>query len=547
MKNFTTILILATMAISCKKEQPINFPDSFDCICTDDYCVPVQFSDSTELQVDLTLLNGTDLISNGAFPYATDWSVTGGFTISGGVATCGAAAGTLFQTLTSPLEVGYYEMTLYVTNSLVTTLAISVGGQPVSSILMLTLIPSKLVKIYFYLDTITNNDVLISKTGIGSCTVDLITLKRVSEVAFDIKDCNTAEVFYSETDNSSVTYFETGNITLTGLGLGATESDEGYGIINFNWDGYGLDSGCYCICLKDGALIGYNYVENGTFASSAEWTIDNAGFLGWVISAGKATHTPGSGVDTISQLLSLALNPLNTYTISFDTVSAGAWDITVGRSSTDYAGENLLSGTGNTSQSVIISGAILTQDVISLYFKMNAVKLITTSIDNISIVQNENLCEITSSCVAIKETWSTLATASEMCNILIEATNVNKAFGFSAGYSFKGRVFGQIKNSRSSDIENVEYKDLAGSVELLYNDNEKISELNIFQMPERAHNWVALALRSQTVNLTIGTTTKTFIKQGGDYLPNWRKTSQLAPVIVEIKESAQNPPMVRNV
>ena len=77
-------------------------------------------------------------------------------------------------------------------------------------------------------------------------------------------------------------------------------------------------------------------------------------------------------------------------------------------------------------------------------------------------------------------------------------------------------------------------------------DREKIKELQVFQVPQYVHDWLELALSSQTVTLTINGVSKNFIKVQGDYTPNWRKRSVDAPVIVEIQETQQLPYNARN-
>ena len=164
--------------------------------------------------------------------------------------------------------------------------------------------------------------------------------------------------------------------------------------------------------------------------------------------------------------------------------------------------------------------------------------------DNVSITEGDTPCEVCvqTDCFSLRS-WDAYCEARRMCNIKITWYN-DRAWGFPDRYSFIGRFFGKLRNAKYRDVENVDYKDLSGLLSLQYNDNEKIKELQIYEVPERTHDWLRLALRCKTLTLEINGVSRSFVKVGGDYTPNWRKTSTLAPVIIELKETSQVAPNI---
>ena len=321
-----------------------------------------------------------------------------------------------------------------------------------------------------------------------------------------------------------------------------------YAIITLDWDSIDLDEGCYCLCVKDGGLIGFEYIQNGGFDSEDNWTIVNTGLDGWEITGGQAVHnSEGAGsYDGMYQTLNTFLTPGLNYILSFDVIDATSWQVFYQINSASYAGDTPVNGSGNTSVSVTIAGGILGEPVERITLTVSNVN--DSILDNVSLVVDpDSLPCTTSNCISLKESWDTWASTRKMCNILVTGSNDNSAFGFASDYDFSGRIFGVIRNGSYPDIENTEYKDLTGLKSIQYNDNEKFKELQVYQVPSGVHDWLRLALRCQDLTLTINGTEKSFIKKPGDYTPNWRKSSPEAPVIVEIQEVQQVSSMARNV
>lgn len=554
-------LIFIGMAISCKKDQPIIFTDDFDCLpCASGYCTPVEVGDTSQIQVDLTALSA-DLITNGNFASASGWTVGADWAISGGTANSdynlGGTDAILSRAVNETITEGYYQIQFdLISDAVVVALKVYLGGALIPGPLVGTIsgahVGTTTYKLFKYIDTADITDNLIqfeAIAGSGNFSIDNVSAYRLSAVQYTIQDCETDEVFYTDTTNVGISYFETALLSPTASDDKGNSTDYGYAIITLDWDGMDLDTDqCYCMCIKDKGLLGYEYIRNGNFDSTDFWDIVNTGLDGWAITGGQAVHTseiPG-GNDTLTQTLQQTLDPEVCYVITFDVIDAGSWGINV------FFGTQaaVLSGSGNSTQTIEFSGETVT----TITFSVGATN--DSIIDNVSIKPNPDAVDrdgnscfpcIISNCISLKESWDTWASTRKMCNILVTGSNDNSAFGFASDYDFSGRIFGVIRNGSYPDIENTEYKDLTGLKSIQYNDNEKFKELQVYQVPSGVHDWLRLALRCQDLTLTINGTEKSFIKKPGDYTPNWRKSSPEAPVIVEIQEVQQVSSMARNV
>lgn len=548
-----TIIILSVMAISCNKNQPIFFEDDFNCQpCVSTYCVPVETGDTSQIEVALTALSG-NLISNGNFASSSGWTLVGGAVISGGMVTTDNTPNQIGRDADYQLTSGYYRLTFTFVSDVVDNISgiVEVGG--INTVSFSGKPFAQTVNWYFYLNNPTTNFLNIITTE-GTMSLDNMSLTRMSSVAFDIKDCDTEEVLYSETDNSSVAYYLNTTTSVafgvSGIGQYQYQNTSSYAIITLNWTELALGEGCFCICVKDGGLLGYERIKNGFFGSADFWTITNSGAKGWVIAAGVAKHevTGGAGDDILEQELTTPLSAGSCYKLTFDVAAvAGVGDTTL---DVIY----LLDGSPVSSDTILLSSFPVSIER-DIDFAVDTIQFVATeaglrdiSIDNVSILLDVTClqCEENSNCISVRTDWDAFCTTRKMCNILVTGTNTNSAFGFSAGYDFVGRVFGQIRNGVGRDTETVIYDNLDGLNSLQYSDRKKVKELQIFEVPQGVHDWLELALCSQSLTLEINGVSKSFVKVAGDYAPNWRKTSANAPVIVEIMESQQTPPNARN-
>lgn len=527
--------------ITLKNNQVLSAVSDFDCDCGDDYKQPFEISDSPTLWVELPVVGSNYVL--GTFASSSGWTIGANWAISGGKATyTSGATNALSRDTDIPLVAGYYLVKFDYTSlgSGGLNLTVSLGGVDVSSLggVLATGFVSQTFYLFKYLTP--SNNTLSFSAATYNFSIDNVEVYRLSEAGFKIKQCDTDTVVYTETDNSSVDYYETGNI-LNGENI--QNIINGYAIITLNFTTYSIGEGCFYICFNDLALSDAEFVRNGGFADSDFWTISNTGANGWAIGSGVATHTVGgtAGNDTLSQDVNLSDDLC--YSLTFDVASvSGSGDKVFSIYDQD---DVLLESVTVSSFPSTVEILISNKTVTTLKIVCNAAGLRNASIDNVSITYDSCEACVQTDCFALKTSWDAYASARRMCNILVSGYS-EQAWDFPVRYTFLGRVFGKLRNARYPDVEDVEYKDFSGLVTLEYNDNEKIKELQIYEVPERTHDWLRLALRSQTLTLEINGVSKTFKKVGGDYTPNWRKTSTLAPVIVELKETQQIAPNLKN-
>ena len=524
--------------------QVIKQVSLFDCTCRDKFKSPFELTDNTPIYVELDEV-GANQIANGTFGSSTGWTLGANWAIGSGKATyTSGGTNSLSRDTETPLAAGYYlikmDFTPLTSGGLFMT--VSLGGS--STVIGGALGSGWVAQTLYIFDYLTpSNNTLSIQGQVYSFEIDNVEVYRLEQVGFDIKDCDTDIVVYSETNGASVSYFETGTVQNGG---GMPTFTSGYATITFNWDGYGLTEGCYYVCLTE--VSGSDYIRNGAFGDSDFWTIANVD-VGWTIAGGVATHVSGgtAGNDVLSQAVTLDENFC--YTLTFDVASvsgSGSKDFSV-YYDTATQSDVLLQTQTVSSFPTELSFSIENIAVTNIKIVSTAAGLRVASIDNVSLVKSSecSYCYETH-CISLTSDWDAYAEDRKMCNILVTGTNSNSAWGFPSGYSFKGRIFGKIRSARYPDEESVIYRDLSGDLSLQFNENTKISELQVFEVPERVHDWLRLALRSQTLTLEINGVSKTFVKVGGDYTPNWRKTSTYAPVIVEIMPT-QVSPNARNV
>lgn len=533
--------------VTCKKHQPISF-ESTDCEPLEsNYCVPVEFGDTTKVQFELSAAEDINMISNGTFASSSGWTLPANWSISGGVATCTSPVltyATMYTEMDYDAHDGYYFVELdFIVGTGQIDLEIYIGD-----VLVLSAFgrPTKNQRLRSYKVVTGATDKQVDVRAYGNFSIDNLVIKKMSEVQYEIMDCDTEQVLYS---SETATYFETSTLTI-GSSPFYSENHVGYATISINWTATGLSAGCYCLCIKDKGKIEFERIRNGTFTTATLWTITNTGSVGWGISGGQATHTgeASGGEDYIDHALSQTLNPALTYNLTLN-VNLGVNpedDLKVYIDSTESGALFLLSTiSDSTSGTVTIS--FTGYSVTKITFGM--LKDGDGSIDNVSIQLNETsyACDCNSRCISLRSDWGTIIAGRKMCDYIVEGTNTQAAFGFNFdSFTLKGRVFGIIRNAKYTNLENILYKDLTGAKTLQYADVEKTSEFQIFAVPEYVHDWLSVALSCETVNITVNGTTKQYNKIG-DYIPDWRKSSPDAPCIVEIQEADQLPPNAQNI
>jgi len=124
------------------------------------------------------------------------------------------------------------------------------------------------------------------------------------------------------------------------------------------------------------------------------------------------------------------------------------------------------------------------------------------------------------------------------CSLQITATNDENAFGlnyedFSLTHSL--RLDARLRAPRYP-LEAEVYKFSNGQRKLLTGERDKFESLEVREVPEYIHDMLSLFLVHDTMQID----GVTYVKGEGDYEPVWRRTSQLAPIILEVQKGTQN-------
>jgi hypothetical protein len=538
------ILIFVAMSVSCIDRNPIpvdSLASCNDCFNTD-YCVPVEFGDATPLEFDLTELNDVNLVGNGTFASSAGWTLGAYWTITGGelvLAGLGNPANSAYTDLDAEVVAGYYKITFDMTaGDLVSAsdLQVTLGGENASQFTITSLFPGTYaITILAYIAAPSDNRITFTAST-GDLAFDNLEVYRMSEVGFEIKDCDTEVVYYSEFDSSTVEYVENPAITMTGT---TNSTDELYpaAVLTLDWDTYSLSRGCYCVCIKDAADVTFNYVANGVFDDDDFWTFTNVGASGWSVSANKLNKAKDAtvGTDKAESELVTGLDILSCYTLQFDTTSDNGSEVEVRYSDgtdTDALLATVNVPIGSNSVSIDITG----KDIVKIGFWAASTDE-AFDIDNVVLSKTTDCtdCICTTVCVSLTTDHDT--TMGRGCNFLLKATNDNNAFGFNfedVTFEPQVRVFGKLRNlTFETDAEY--YTKSTGEKILVYAEVEEKVELQIYEVPEYMHSVINMMMNMDS-----------FMIDGveyvrvGEYAPNWRKSSAKAPVIVQVAKKTQN-------
>lgn len=550
-KTILIPLILSVMAISCKKDQAIPFNTLPGCGCDDDAVeVYVQDGDTPTIQLPVTtLFTDENLISNGDFASGSGWTTGAYWTIGSGVASAvglGAPGSNLYRdTDVDVIDGGYYRITFdLVPDGMLMNMSVSLGGVPAGS-LQGYFLTSQTITLFMVANGASNNEIVFS-VEVGTFTIDNVKVEKMSELLWQIRDCDTQEVLYE--DSTVVQYFETGAMIITPEYpvTEPTANFYGYAQLSIDWASLGLPEGCYCFCIKDYGYHGFNYIRNSHFDTTDFWTISNGGLNGWAITGGQAVHTAElvGGNDTLSQTLLTPTDPDLCYILSWDVIDAGSWSFTIKADTAEFGVGyeiGIYSGSGNTTQTAEITGLTITK----LIFQVGQTN--DSTIDNVSLVvdyANESPC-VPCECVFSKFAYkhSHDDTFPGLCNMLLKGTNTGNAFGIdydTLSYEMTMRVFGRIRNGQYSFPDEEIYWKSNGEGQFVNARRIKSQELQIHQRHEPIFDVISLIAIHQNFTITVDGVETTYVKKPGDMTPLWRKSSEQAFLVFDIQEKTQD-------
>jgi|DEB0MinimDraft_6_1074348.scaffolds.fasta_scaffold01325_3 hypothetical protein len=363
----------------------------------------------------------------------------------------------------------------------------------------------------------------------STITLTAVELVPMSTTSFTLQDCTTGSVFYTSDEN---------DVEYNTLVKYTDNPDAGfYGKVTLDWDSYSLSDGCYCLCVKDESDITNNYVKNGTFANTNFWAFTNVGASGWNIATNELNKAKDatSGTDKAETTLITALDATECYVLSFDLNSDNGSEVEVRYDTatvTDQLLETVTIPIGASTAEIDITGLDIT--VLKLWAASDDEEF---SIDNLVLAKGADCvnCSCLSSCISLSANHDN--TIMQGCNLLLEGTCDNNAFGFNftdLSFTHRLRVVGKIRNM-TFETESDYYLKSNGEKVLIYADTQENLELQILDLPAYVHSAVNMMLLCDTFTID----GVEYVKVG-EYAPNWRKSSAKAPVIVTIAKATQN-------
>lgn len=498
------------------------------------------YASVTAIDSETQLTLDTDIFVSGEDYIIINWDITSG-TLGTGVTFDGTSVS--FQTSSAAIELAdklvsgrYYRIKVTsTTNGIGTGRFLITNGTGLSQYFELGLFNHTESIVYI---RASGTGIRLSFSGVAPTTTYNVTdieIVEMSSLYYELTDCDDNTVVYDSSAtigisyNQSVQYQDNPNAPF-------------YGVLRLAWADY-VDlpaTGCFCLCVKDYAASLYNYVTNGAFTITSfnqapYWDLTNSGSAGFAVSSNELVHSSeaAAGTDEASQTLQEALDATLCYNLTFDYNSDAGYTFLVKYDTdidTDVTLATVTHGSGAGSETIAITNIAITR----LYFVADDDEQF--KLDNIAITLDPDCwaCSCQSTCISIAPDQSNRIVNG--CLFEITATNDNNAFGFNyEDFTFTQRMllFGKLRNATYQD-DTEYYTKSSGEKVLVYAEIEKVQELQIMEVPEGIHDWLHMAMLHDT-----------FMIDGveyvrvGEYAPNWRKSSQKAPVIVQVAKKTQ--------
>lgn len=498
-----------------------------NCNCIgQDFCQLSEPDDTPQFQVNLTEIDGVELLPSGTFAAAcgVDWICNAGWTIAANTASLAAGGiGVLQISVANEIDLKQdrqYKVVFTVTNY--------VGGGS-GTFRFQGFAPKDIVftgnvaalTTYIDMDNIPSGGFHFFGSGGGTAfDITNVSIKEMSSIAIQYKDLNGNIVFANAT-NSDITYDYT---------VGKAQ-------VLINWNRVSDVNNCYQICIIDKAAPDVNLLINGDFSvpAGAGWQFTGS----WSFPAGVADHSLGVGAvpSILEQAVQLNISGNEKYTVTFDVVlySSGIIDVFVAT-----IGGDMFIGTASA--------------VGSFSFDFDFIQgfnIVFSTIENVGAFQIDNIVlkkqdafkppVFETECFKLED-----STACNCSSTLMTWTNDENAFGFDyENFTFvqKMRFCAKLYQPHYTKDDKDTYRDSAGNRKLLYSSTTKIERLKITPLPEYMHDALSIGIEHDTVK--IGTTlspddTVDYVNDEDNYEPDWNNQSLLAPITLEMIRDDQN-------
>lgn len=429
--------------------QPIIFDYEDDCLlASDDLNILAQDGDISMFQMQLEPCGSDfDVIQNGNFADASEWTTFGGWSISGGQATHAiGVAGQLYQS--APASDGTLVRLTFDFENSDQQFELNVSWSGVTNFI------SRSGSYEFWIEANSASNLTFTAVGGQSCIISNVQMITVNT--------NFNVAIIDATTNTPVGNIPSSNYDFT----------DGYFTCSIDWESLGLSEGCYQLAVVDPCPCSQRGVTALDFTSSVfEWSSSSA----WTIASGTATYN-GSTTE-LTSLLNVICSGLE-YEVTFTVSGMGS-------------GEEFSVGLGSTFGTTITANGTYTQTITAngsrIALRGNSTSGTQTfDVTNFEIEEVLPSSILESNTIEYRSEWSCETKALSICN-----DSDALGFGFAnTGFKPVMRIPASLNRS-SYPMQRESYDNSRGRKYSYYGRLRKSQELG-FDGKEFIHDFAAL-------------------------------------------------------
>lgn len=505
---------------------------------SNDFCQPVLQTDETKFQLDLTQIDGVELVTNGSFTgSAAGWTLDAGWTYGSNKVSIDLASTTSGISQDIGIEEGcFYQVIFTILDYVNGEINVIIGGTTIATITA----GNGTYTVYGIAGSV-NNDIELAANG-PLIPINL-SLDNVSVIAYSapglvIYNCTDSTVDYTSYDGSDF--------------LTDENSTSVIGCIDWNGTPPTLSNGkCYTICIAD--ICDNTYVSDGTFDTACgggSWTCG----VQWTIAAGGSRYL-GPGIPTAESARTLT----NTLT---STIAGGGF-VLISFEITAYVAITTMEVrlTDGTNTVIVVTGINSTgvkRNVVDLTGFADTVlfdELLFVGAETVGTIQMDNVMAVDLIC---SEKYCLEATYP--CTLLFEWSNLQgtaqNAFGFdytNFSWQQKMRMFAGVGSPQYPlRIDKMKINTNGGSkVQRAMINRDYI--ISMRKAPQYIHEALRIGLKHDVFTITGSNTSGTFFQdkqfyqgEGAEYEIQWsdqdkeKHNPALAPARATITENALN-------
>ena len=512
--GFTT-LPLQTIEFLQNGKLPIRIDQESACgIPKSDYCQPVELTDRTVFQVNLTEATGIELIINGDMSTAcgVDWACGTGWSIAANIAIFagGGGAGT-FQQFPVIRANTLYKVIYTLSNVSSTSLStIQIGSDfiPLASV-------AGIETVFIKTGAVANDVVSINGGNGDGFEIDDVSVVEFCTVAFQVINTDNGDIEYEESDGTSVTYHPT---------LPKAKVD-------FDWDKVSLGGDSQKkleICLIGGTILN----PESEFQADTTWILSGISSL-WTIAGGQASINavgPGTPPDDRTMTQTNTLLKGNKYTLEVEFASLGGGNLTV-----DWDGNNI-------ALNITTSGRFPLDDLtLDTVDKTALLEVIGSNLTADFVLESVRITrDVCSECFCLAEKHD--------CTLLLTWDNTNsaniKANAFQFDYTVLNmehrlRIAANLNQPEIKDIKRIQRDDSKGT-DILFRSRLRIIEKLVTINTHPTPGYIPLAVFAGTGHHNFNIDGTQYSSAQTELNPDWVQESPVATWFIMVFQTSQD-------